>query len=114
MIMGSKQMYKDSPRLEKNSDGKMGVSSKVTEATKEATAENGETGGMPEHETHSLHNLERHNLHAKHEHEHHVHEKHGGSKEHLHEKHAKEHHDMLKKHNEELAAHTEGEEPEGE
>lgn len=107
-MLGSKGMYKDSPKLERGEDGKMGVGHKKTAPEKEATAENGEVGGMPEHEVHSRHNLERHMMHARHEHEHHTHEKHGTSKEMLHEKHAKEHGDMLKKHNEELAAQTAG------
>ncbi len=109
---GSKEMYKNSPKLERGEDGKMSVHKKSQEANSENPSEGHE--GEPVHvkneehqNMHARHNLERHMLHGKHEHEHAMHK--GGSKEAMHERHAKEHHNMLKSHNEELAGINENE-----
>lgn len=101
---GSKEMYKDSPKLARSADGKVGVSKGPSDDEKKSDEVDEGVDGMEKHEVHSRHNLERHMMHARHEHEHHAHEKHGSSKEMLHEKHAKEHGDMLKNHDKELGS----------
>ena len=106
-IMGSKEMYGHSPKLERGGDGKMSVTNKKQQEKGSEVSSAGEEG-EPVHveneeaeNMHSRHNLARHMLHAKHEHEHATHK--GGSKEEMHERHSKEHGAMLKSHNEELA-----------
>ena len=121
-LMGSKGMYKDSPKLSRGEDGKMGVH-------KEKQAEHGgedpsaghegepvhvehEEAENEMHEMHSKHNLERHMLHGKHEHEHHIHEGKGGDKKEMHKRHMAEHTEMLTRHSKESAGinQNEGEE----
>lgn len=103
---GSKEMYANSPKFQRGEDGKMGVSKKSgpTEAEKVATEENGEVGGMPvhEHEMMGRHNLDRHMLHAKHEHEHAMHK--GEGKEEMHSRHHKEMGDLHKRHESEMGS----------
>ena len=115
---GSKEMYKNSPKLSRGEDGKMSVTDKKQ---KEGGSEVPSAGEEGEHVTvkneeaenmHARHNLARHMMHAKHEHEHATHK--GGSKEEIHERHAKEHHAMLKSHNEELSGAQEAHDGEGE
>lgn len=104
MMHGSKQMYKDSPRLSRGDDGKMSVSKKPTGAEKEAEKVNGQVEEMPvhEHEMSSRHNLDRHMMHAKHEHEHAAHK--GGDKHEMHERHHTEMKAMMKKHEDEMGS----------
>lgn len=105
-LMGSKDVYKNSPKLSRGDDGKMGVHAKK-EADKPAAA-SGETEtdeakeGMPvsDNDVHARHNLDRHMMHAKHEHEHSGHK--GGDKAEMHARHNTEIKAMLKKHEEEL------------
>ena len=113
-MLGSKGMYKDSPKLERGEDGKMGVQKKhqSTKSTEDPSAgHEGEPVHVEkeneEHEMHARHNMARHHLHAQHEMEHAMHK--GGSKEHMHAKHAKEHGDMLKAHDKEAAGINENE-----
>ncbi len=112
-IHGSKEMYKNSPKLERGSDGKMSVHKKEQQ---EANAEDPSKGheGEPVHvkgeegeNMEARHNLARHLLHAKHEHEHAAHK--GGGKEEIHARHSKEHTEMLKNHDKEAAGINENE-----
>lgn len=104
----SKEMYKDSPKLEKGKDGKMSVNAGPTEAEKVANTENGQQGGQPVHEEAMpmpvRHASERHAMHAKHEQEHGMHDagKHGDKKE-MHARHEADHKAMHKKHEKEMA-----------
>ena len=106
---GSKDMYKDSPKLSKGKDGKMSVNKGPTEAEKVATEDNGQVEGGPVTEealpAPARHASERLALHSKHEGEHaaHDHAKHGDKKE-LHARHLAEHKAMHKKHEKEAAA----------
>lgn len=102
-VKNSKEMYADSPKLSRNSDGKMGVQKPgPTEAERTANAVNAESGGMPVHEEMmARHSNDRHMMHAKHEHEHAMHK--SGDKKEMHERHAKDHKDMFKKHDKEIA-----------
>lgn len=104
---GSKQMYKDSPKLERDEHGKMGVSKPAEQSGKDE-ADEGMSGEPVHHEVMARHNLERHLLHSKHEHEHAMH-KHGDKKE-MHKRHHEEHGEMLKKHDAEIGSGEEGEE----
>jgi hypothetical protein len=68
----SKRAYKNSPRLERKEDGKLGVSKKAKESEKEQAG----TSGMEEHESHALemghkHEAEHLALNQKHEKERH-------------------------------------------
>lgn len=105
-IMGSKEMYGNSPKLHRGADGKMGVTKKMQQESGSedpSAGHEGESVHVKNEEAENMmarHNLERHMLHGKHEHEHASHR--GGSKESMHDRHAKEHHNMLKSHNEEL------------
>ena len=109
----SKDMYKNSPKLERNKEGKMDVNPGPTEAEKVANKENDQQGGQPVHEEAMpmpvRHASERHAMHAKHEQEHslHDHGKHGDKKA-LHERHAADHKAMHKKHEKEMAKAGEG------
>ncbi len=114
MARGSASMYKNSPRLEKGEDGKVGVSKNPgpTKAEKTATAENGQVGGEPIHEEMmARHNLDRHTMHAAHEHEHAMHK--GGDKHEMHERHHGEMKKMLKKHEDEMGSGREDAETKG-
>ncbi len=66
-----KKMYKDSPKLERKEDGKMGVS----KAEKKSAETSSGTEGAPEHDQavmklHQKHAKERMEMHHKHEKEH--------------------------------------------
>jgi hypothetical protein len=96
----SKDMYKDSPKLERGEDGKVGVK-KVTEAERVANKENEQTSPMPVHEEMmARHSNDRHMMHAKHEHEHAIHKmKH---KHEMHKRHESEIKDMHRRHEKEM------------
>lgn len=105
-MMSSKEMYAKSPKLSRGEDGKMGVHDKSPE--KNPAEGSGETEtdeakeGMPveANDVMARHNLDRHMMHAKHEHEHATHK--GGGKEEMHKRHMKEHNEMLKRHEVEM------------
>lgn len=120
-MMGSKEIYKNSPKLERSEKGNMQVSKKVTPAEKRATADNGEVGGMPVHDMHAherremkhRHSHEKLQLHSRHEAEHDMHKGHKGM---LHDKHEREDEEMHTRHEgEQEAMHDrhEQEMPEG-
>lgn len=110
---GSKDMYKDSPKLGKGADGKVSVNKGPTEAEKVANTENGQQGGQPVTEEAMpmpvRHASERHAMHAKHEMEHGMHDagKHGDKKE-MHARHEADHKAMNKKHGKEMAKAGDG------
>jgi len=94
------KMYKDSPELQRNEEsGKMAVVKKASKE-KESSDEKGENDGIP---APARHQMERMELHSKHQHEHHAHDsgKHG-SKSEMHARHVKEYQDMFKRHEKEL------------
>lgn len=105
-MMSSKDMYAKSPHLARGEDGKMGVHDKSpkknpAEGSGETEADEAKEGMPVEaHEIMARHNLDRHMMHAKHEHEQAMHK--GGGKEEMHKRHLKEHGEMLKKHEAEL------------
>lgn len=104
----SKEMYKDSPKVDKGKDGKPAVNKGPTEAEKVANKENGQQGGQPVTEEAMpmpvRHSMERHTMHGKHEHEHAMHEsgKHGDKKE-MHARHQTEMKAMHKMHEKQSA-----------
>lgn len=69
----SDRMYNNSPRLERDGEGKMGI----TKAEKKSSETNAGTEGIPEHDKAAMemtqkHETERLDLHHKHEKEHHA------------------------------------------
>lgn len=98
--MKAKDMYKDSPTLERDEEsGKMRQGKKKDE---HPVIDAGAEEGIPHAARHAM---ERLHMHAKHEQEHHAHDhgKHGDKKE-MHGRHQKEMSDMHKKHEKELGA----------
>lgn len=95
------KMYKDSPSMERNEEGKMDVKKKPAHKDDVKAGTEGEVReGIPAHARHAIERME---LHHKHQHEHHAHDhgKHGDKKE-MHERHEKEHRDMHKRHEKEM------------
>lgn len=98
------RMYKDSPRLDRDEDGKMGIKKGPSEDEKKSSRTSDGTQGMEIHERHASERREmkhRHigehlAMHHRHELEH-AHHKHG-SKELLHERHERELKEMHGRH----------------
>lgn len=101
-MMGSKDIYKNSPKLSRGEDGKMGVKKPAAQSGEEETDEAKEGMPVEAQDTMARHNLDRHMMHTKHEHEHAMHK--GSDKKEMHARHAKEHGEMLKKHDAEFGA----------
>lgn len=107
--MGSKAMYKDSPKLERDTEsGKMGVSKAPTAAEKKADEVDGHTDGMQEHGSHPhdrrelahKHIKEHMDMHHKHEMHHAMHK---GDKKVLHARHHEEKKALHATHEKEMA-----------
>lgn len=104
----SKDMYKNSPKIGKDADGKAAVEKGPTEAERVANTENGQQGGQPVTEEAMpmpvRHAAERHAMHGKHEQEHGMHDsgKHGDKKE-MHSRHQSEMKAMHKMHEKQAA-----------
>lgn len=93
----SERMYKDSPKLERKEDGKMGVSKKKEAVDKEAADIADvpvDEEGMP---THARHIMERQAMYGRHEVEHSIHRE-GKDKKEVHDRHQKEIKALHKKH----------------
>lgn len=98
------KMYKSSPKMERNDEGKM----KVTKAEKESARTNDGTEGMPIHEEgvspQMRHAMERTMMHHRHETEHTMHDNgKTGEKKDMHSRHIKEVMDMHKRHEKDLS-----------
>lgn len=106
-MMGSKDLYKNSPKLERGENGKMGVSKKETPAPQSGSdeADAGEAG-MPveKNDMQGRHNLDRHMMFAKHEHEHATSK---ADKTEMHARHHTEIKAMMKKHEDEMGPGSE-------
>ena len=110
--MAKHHLYDESPAIEHDEKGgtrvrkptkeEVGPSSKEKGVKEESVHEqNGE--GLPPHVRHSM---DRHHLHAKHEHEHATADHHGHSdKKAMHERHEKEFKEMHTRHEKELGEH---------
>lgn len=104
MASRSEKMYKNSPKLERNSEsGKVGVTKNAMESAKTADGtkgieENGDESGMP---VDARHAQERRDMHNRHETEHSVHGK--GDKKAMHERHAIEMKATHKRHEKEMS-----------
>ncbi len=92
------KMYKDSPTVGTNEDGKKVVKKGPSEAEKKTEKTDAGTEGMPEHDKKSLamhhkHAQERMDLHQKHEKDHQMHSKpeHAKAVMELHAKHEQQH-----------------------
>lgn len=99
------KMYGNSPKLEREEGGKMGVKRKGAEKeedTAAAESEDRDGAGEPLPVT-VRHAMDRGHMHAKHETEHamHDHGKHGNKHE-MHSRHMEEHKSMLKRHEKEM------------
>lgn len=102
----SSKLYKDSPRMERDEEGKVSIK-KPSDKEKQSEMGDGEPVHEPkEHQgipSHSRHVMERMEMHRKHEHEHHAHDHGGhGEKSEMHKRHHKEMGDMHKRHEKEL------------
>lgn len=99
----AERMYKDSPKLERKEDGKMGVSKKKEAVDKEAA----DIAKVPVHEegmpVHIRHAMERSATHHRHETEHSMHPMHKDKKE-MHARHEHEVKIMHKKHEDEMSS----------
>lgn len=91
----AEQVYKNSPKLERKDDGKMGVGKKMTPAEKETSEVSAGTAGMEVHERHAVERRETKHRHLKeHMDMHHRHEmehgRHKGDKKEMHKRHLEE------------------------
>lgn len=103
------KFYKDSPKLERGEDGKMGVSRGEKKAEDIQTGTEG-AQREPVHEDHevsSRHTMDRMTMHHKHESEHMAHK--GDDKHEMHERHRDEHKAMHKRHEKESKSGKDGE-----
>lgn len=112
--MAKHNMYDEEPHMERDEHGKMGVKKKEKshpegKGKHETKADNLEV--HEGHEMHARHSMDRHMMHAKHEHEHMTHK--GGGKEEMHTRHEHEHKEMHTRHEKEHGA-TEGSKDVGE
>lgn len=104
MASMDKKLYKNSPTMERNAEGKMAAKKGPTEAEKKSSEVNAGTEGVA-HEgmpPHARHALERRDMHNRHETEHAIHDNgKGGSKKDMHGRHEKEMAEMHKRHDKE-------------
>ena len=104
MASKSDRMYGNSPKLEKDKEGKVKVTKneKVNDGVdKVKMTESHDGTAVP---AHSRHSLERLQMHHKHQHEHLAHDHaHSGDKHEMHKRHEEEIKMMHKKHEKELA-----------
>lgn len=103
--MAKHGLYDSSPKMEHDEHGKVHVTKPAHKEGKEHKSDTSANLEVHEdHEMHGHHSLERHLLHAKHEHEHAMHK--GGDKKEMHARHLKEHKEMHTRH--EKMGHTSG------
>jgi hypothetical protein len=99
------KMYGDSPKLERDEGGKMGVKKKSMEK-KDDEAEGEDEAGTGDHLPVMVrHSMERHEMNSSHEREHHMHDmgKHGDKKE-MHDRHEKMRKDLHTRHEKEMGS----------
>jgi hypothetical protein len=99
-------MYGRSPSLERGEDGEMSVSRKKEADEPEKGTEGAIREGGGKSPPHVRHVLERHDMHARHEHEHASHDYHEhGDKEDMHSRHEHEAKAMHTRHEKEMDEH---------
>ena len=107
--MGSKssKMYKDSPKLERDEDGNLGVTQRQEESDETQAGTEGMAVGVRQahdrRDMHHRHEMEHMALHHKHEREHMAHDiAKGGEKHEMHKRHEEEHKAMTDRHHHEM------------
>ena len=110
--MAKHNLYDETPEMKRDGEGKMGVKKKEKEHKEGKEHKSDASADLEVHgEMHARHSMDRHMMHAKHEHEHMTHK--GGSKEEMHTRHEHEHKEMHTRHEKEAGA-TEGSKDVGE